>query len=558
MKKKIDCLFIGHNAMKFEEFEKRLRAFKVNSSTYRFIELNFFRYKGKLCNASDIFNILTRGMLEPLDSGKIISPAIAYLGTYLHRRGYTFDYVNYFQDEKEELAEKLVQEKILTIAIITTFYFSPEPIVEIIEFIRKYNATARIIIGGPYIADLVRTKDSAMLEYWFDSIIGADFYVNSSQGEATLVKIIDALRNDLPVDQINNIYYKTKKGIVSTPILRENNNLSENMVNWDLFGDRIGNHVELRTSISCPYSCSFCSFHINAGKFQAAEVGAIEKELDQLHKIGTIKSVHFFDDTFNVPIKRFKEILCMMIKNKYNFKWHSFFRCQYADRETLELIKASGCDGVVLGIESGNEKILKNMNKNADVEKYLKGIELLKEYGIATHSSFIIGFPGETRETIEDTIKFIKESKTDTYATNVWYCNPSTDIYKEKEKYKINGHQHEWSHSTMDSKTTTDIRNEIFLSIEDSVAVWDYTYGFQIVNHLMNRGLSLEQVKSFLKLFNKGVKEKLMNPSQKEVDDEIILQMKQVLGIKGENNNSQILSSIISDTEDVSVNFDFN
>jgi radical SAM superfamily enzyme YgiQ (UPF0313 family) len=72
----------------------------------------------------------------------------------------------------------------------------------------------------------------------------------------------------------------------------------------------------------------------------------------------------------------------MMIKNKYEFKWNSFFRCQFADREVVELMKESGCEGVFMGIESGSDKILENMNKASRIEKYYEGIALLKEYDI--------------------------------------------------------------------------------------------------------------------------------------------------------------------------------
>ncbi len=564
MSKNIDCLFIGHNGMKFAEYEKHLRAYGVNSGVYRMLELDFFKYKGRACNATDIFNIFAGNGRDPLNPGEVINHAIAYLGTYLDRRGYTFDYVNFFQNEKEDLANMLVKENILTIGIITTFYFSPEPIVEIIEFIRQYNKTAKIIVGGPYIASLVYSNDGTTLAHWFDSIIPADFYVNSSQGEATLVKIIDALKNNLPPGQLNNIYYRSDKGIISTPILLENNKLAENTVNWDLFADRIGCHVGVRTSISCPFSCAFCSFPVHAGKFQSVDVDTIERELNQLDKIGTVKSVYFFDDTFNIPVKRFKKILRMMIKNKYRFKWHSFLRCQFVDKETVELMKEAGCDGVVLGIESGNEEILRNMNKDADVEKYLRGIALLKKYGIIIHTSYIIGFPGETEKSAEDTINFIKESKPDFYAANVWYGNPVTPIYKEKEKYKISGSHYDWKHATMDTQTATHIRNEIFLSIDDSIPIWDYYYGFQVIYHLKNKGMSTEQLKSFLKHFNEGVRQRLTNPLQGEVSDEVITQIKKTLGVDSANDTAsgkadkKIFSRIKNEAKEIKVDFDFN
>lgn len=82
---------------------------------------------------------------------------------------------------------------------------------------------------------------------------------------------------------------------------------------------------------------------------------------------------------------------------------------------------------------------LNNMNKSADIDKYKEGIKLLKENGIVTMASFIIGFPGETYETVKDTINFIEETQPDFYRAQLWYCEPITPIWNKKDKYGIKG-----------------------------------------------------------------------------------------------------------------------
>ncbi len=535
MTKIIDCFFIGHNEMNFVQYEKRIREMGIDSGAYRDLDKNFIRYNNIPYHASEIFNIITRNHggstadIQPLTMGDTFNLAIAYLGTYLHRRKLTFDYINSFQEEKVTLMKKLAEGNILTIAIITTLYVSVFPILEIMEFIKKYNDTAKIIIGGPFISNQVRSLDPMELEYLFKSI-DADFYVNSSQGEATLVKIIDTLKNNLPLEGIDNIYYKVNNRFQQNPLSKENNRLSENMVNWDLFSHNIHQHINMRTSISCPFSCTFCGFPEHAGPYQTSAVEEIREELNQVNKIESLKSVQFIDDTFNVPVKRFKEILRMIIKNNYKFQWHSHFRCQFADRETVELMKESGCEGVFLGIESGSNTILENMNKAAVVDKYLQGIALLKEYEILTYGSFIIGFPGETDETIQQTLQFIKESGVDFYRAQLWYCDTMTPIWKEKEKFAIRGSHFEWKHVTSDAKTAAKITDEIFLSIETPIWVPQYNFECDGLFHLLHRGLSLHQVKNFIKAFNKGIKEKLTNPCQKDVSSEVIKELENILG----------------------------
>jgi radical SAM PhpK family P-methyltransferase len=529
--KAIDCLLIGHNEMNFLEYEETVRKMGVTSGAYRDLNLNFIRCNNMPLTASDVFNVLCREdregelQLPPLSLGETFSAAAAYLGTYLHRRGFTFDFINAFQDEKDQLARVLEQENILAVAITTTLYVSLFPVLEIMEFIKKHNTTAKVIIGGPYIATQVRIQDPLSVENLFKTM-DADFYVDSAQGEAALVNILHALRTGSPVGPIKNIYYRGGAGYRSTLVEREDNDLSENMVDWELFAHRLGDYAGIRTSISCPFACSFCGFPKHAGEYRTAGLDALEREFNGLQKSAAIKHLHFIDDTFNVPPNRFKDILRLMIKNRYGFHWHSHFRCQFADREMMELMKQSGCEGVFLGIESGSNSILKNMNKGVTIEKYREGIRLLKEYGITTFGCFITGFPGETAETAKETVRFIRDSGLDFYRVQLWYCDPVTPIWQQREKYHITGAHFNWSHATMNWQEACDLIEEAFLTIETPLWVPQYNFEFDTLFHLLHRGLTWEQVKNFLNAFKNGVKEKLSKPGQKEAGFDVLQQLK--------------------------------
>lgn len=559
MKEMIDCFLIGHNEIEFEDYEKTCKEMGRNSGIFRDLNLNYLRYNNKPYSATGMYNLLgletdskASPAISPLKSGETFSAAIAYLGSFLHQHGLHFDFVNSFQDQAEELTDKLRQCNIITIGIITTLYVSVLPILEIIRFIKQHNTMARIIVGGPFISTQVRILDEKTLVYLFQNI-GADFYIDSSQGEATLVNIIHSIKNGISPHTIDNIYYRCGDQYIATSKSREDNRLSDNPVNWPLFTGRIPPFVNIRTAISCPFSCSFCGFPQHAGKYQAAPVDFIEYELDQLVNTRPIKSIYFIDDTFNVPPARFKEILRMIIKKKYTFNWHSYFRCQFADQETIELMKESHCQGVFLGIESGNEQILENMNKAVHLEKYRQGIKLLKKYKITTFGSFITGFPGETEQTIHDTIAFIEESGLDFFRTQLWYGEPITPIWKEKEKYQIQGQSFEWSHATMDSRTACDWIDHLFLSIKNSTWIPQYNFDYDSVWHIVHRGHTLEQVKRFIQAFNQGVKEKLTRPDHQEVSYEVIKQMQEAFL---NNPGDQECPGIINEPDHISSKYD--
>jgi p-methyltransferase len=331
--------------------------------------------------------------------------------------------------------------------------------------------------------------------------IGADIYVNESQGEHTLTRIIEALKNGSRLSTVPNIIYREDGKLRSMPKQVEVNSLDENFINWQTFaGEHLGPTVQTRTARSCAFSCAFCNYPERAGKLTLASLETVEKELDSLRRLGYIKNLVFIDDTFNVPLPRFKEMCRLMIEKDYQFNWFSYFRCSNSDEEAIELLAKSGCKGVFLGIESGSPTILKNMNKAATVEKYARGIELLHEYGVLTFASFIMGFPGETEETFRESVDFIRETKPDYYRTQLWYCEPGTPVDRQREKYGIEGEGFVWSHATMDSMEAMDYIDRAFLEIKESTWLPQWSFDFWTIPYFLGKGYSLEQFKKLMTL----------------------------------------------------------
>ena len=514
--------------MKFEEYEEVVGSMGENTGAYRDLNLNFIQYKGKKYTFPDLYNELIKGREDKNDTlslGGIFSAAISYLGTYVYNHGYSFDYFNSFQRDKELIKEALLKNEIMTIVIPTTLYTSIFPLIEIISFIKKYNSSSKIIVGGPLIATQIRVQDKETLDYILE-MLNADFYINSSQGEEALTQILSALKSNGEYELINNIYYRKDGKYFSNEINQENNLLSDNMVNWKLFANKIESAVNIRTAISCPFSCSFCGFPQHAGKYQVADIEGVKKELAYLGEIKKVNSINFIDDTFNIPKERFKEILKHIINHKYRFKWNSYLRCQFIDREIVELMRESGCQGVFLGIESGSQKILENMNKATTLEKYREGIKLLRENGITTFASFIVGFPGETEETVRETINFIEETKPTFFRTQLWYCEPITPIWREKQKYEIKGSQFEWSHKTMNVEKACKVIESNFLNIKNSIWLPQYNFDTVGLYNLINKGNDLSVIKELIIAFNEEIKKKLINPNAKEIDGEIFEKFK--------------------------------
>ncbi|PCE30145.1 PhpK family radical SAM P-methyltransferase [Burkholderia ubonensis] len=512
----LDCLIIGFHDPDFSEFVDMMRGTGEDTGAFRDLNLTFTEVDGKPMRCLDLINhLMTEAGLPPdtpYENCDFVWPVVLYLGSFLHRRGYSFDYVSLFHRERDELAERFKGKRFRSVVITTTVYVSPQPIIEIVEFLRSIGIDAPFIIGGPYISSQhkVLTQDEMALTFDF---IGGDIYVISSEGESTLAKVLERLKAGESLDGIPNIVVATGDGFDFHPLETERNELHDEPIDYTLFGpEAIGRFVSLRTAKSCPFSCNFCGFPQRAGSYVYTDIGHVERELDAIANLGTVSTLTFLDDTFNVPKGRFKSILRLMIERGYGFRWNSFYRSDHGDAETIELMAESGCEGVFLGIESGCDRILELMNKAARKKHYGAAIDKFREVGITTYGSFIIGFPGETRDSVFETMEFIETHAPTFYRAQLFYLDPATPVWRDREQLGVVGGGFEWRHPTMDNHEASALIEQMFLQIRNSV--WCPQNGFEdwSIYYLMRHGFARDDVTAFVRGFNELVGMKLQPP----------------------------------------------
>jgi radical SAM superfamily enzyme YgiQ (UPF0313 family) len=215
-----------------------------------------------------------------------------------------------------------------------------------------------------------------------------------------------------------------------------------------------------------------------------------------------VRDVIFIDDTFNVPFPRFKDICRMMIRNRFGFRWVSFFRCSSCDEEALDLMKESGCLGVYLGIESGDTQILRNMHKFARIERYRESIAKMSERGILSLASMIIGFPGETGETVQRSIDFLNAAKPSFYNVQIYYHDTQAPIEKRRHEFDITGSGYSWRHSTMDWQEAIELKEKMIREVRYSLQLPLYGFSIWTVPYLLQNGLSMDQILDFTRFAN--------------------------------------------------------
>ena len=188
-------------------------------------------------------------------------------------------------------------------------------------------------------------------------------------------------------------------------------------------------YVAFYTSRGCPALCTFCMWPqtLSGHAWRTRSVDNVVREFEQAAKLfPQAKEFYFDDDTFNIRKDRVLEISKRL--GRTGASWSCNARV-HSDYETLKAMADGGCRLLIVGYESGDPQILKNIKKGATVEMARTFAKNCKKVGLRVHGDFIIGLPGETRETIERTIEFAKELDPETIQVSLAHAMPGTELY---------------------------------------------------------------------------------------------------------------------------------
>lgn len=499
-KTSLDCIVVGHNDVDIGMLEAALAGTRTRSAAYVDLQANSVPYRGRRMTYMSLLNEVLQqatGRDHGLHECQLPHLGTAYLTHYLLRRGFGVEKINFFNQDIERFADLLTAAAPRAVAITTTLYVDHMPIQEIVSFVRAHNPETRIVVGGPHVFNICSTQPPASQDYIFKEI-GADVYIFDSQGELTLSQVLGQLRGDGDLSRIANlIYTDNQKDFVRTPRQVEKNDMNAEAVDWRVFDPAYFTPtVQTRTARSCAFSCSFCRYPVNAGALTLTGLERLEDELGYLRSAG-VENVVFIDDTFNVPLPRFKDICRLMIARQYGFNWYSFFRASNSDDEAIDLMVQSGCRGVFLGLESGDPVILKNMAKHADPDKYRYAIGRLNQAGIPSFASIIVGFPGETEETFQNTRRFLEETSPTFYRAEIYYHYTNVPIAKRGDEFGLKGSGYSWRHRTMDWARASELVRELYATLRGPRVLPGYMFDFWALPYLTGKGFTLEQIQDF-------------------------------------------------------------
>ena len=171
----------------------------------------------------------------------------------------------------------------------------------------------------------------------------------------------------------------------------------------------LGFPVSIITSRGCPNQCIFCLGRRMVGsRVRFRSPGRVADEIAAVLALGFTR-INIADDLFTASKKRVKAFCDEIVRRGLSFAWSAFARVDTVSEEVLRLMREAGCDSVSFGIESGNPDMLKRIKKGITLDQARHAVSLCKKVGMLAHASFMVGLPGESAETLQDTFAFAAE-----------------------------------------------------------------------------------------------------------------------------------------------------
>lgn len=362
-----------------------------------------------------------------------------YIATLLNQNGYraeVYDALLTRANPREVM--KFIEQKKPKVIGLRVYYYNIDWTRQLIELLRNFHHKIIIGIGG-HLASYDAKKAVAKLQ--------ADFAI-SGEGEFSMAALADNINKGRP-------YYEGVPGITARidneryylgPQNKRINNIDQlPFPDYGLVGGlklysartRFYPAAPIFTTRGCPFECSFCSKDVfgNMVAYRSAE--NVIQEIISLKKNYGIKEIDILDDNFTLNRRHAQDILDLIIKERVNlaFSLKNGVRVESLDEDILFQMKRAGFYKIAFGIESADENVLRLCNKQLDINKLRRIALSAKKLGFKVSGFFIIGLPGETRQSVVKTFRFAKELKLDTANVCMATPYPGTGLYDYVKKH---------------------------------------------------------------------------------------------------------------------------
>jgi len=261
------------------------------------------------------------------------------------------------------------------------------------------------------------------------------------EGEQTFMELLTKLQTKTSLDGVLGITFRKEGKIIHTadrPLLEDLDSLpfpAHHLLPLNALKHNGKILFPLFTSRGCVYWCDFCSTVRMFGRgYRMRSPKNVVDEMQLVHDKYGVSQVTFYDDAFTVNRNRVVKICEELHARRLDMIWDCGTRVDMVDRELLKTMRDAGCIAVWLGVESGSEVMLGAMNKRIKLDQTRLAYKTAHEAGLMTIANTVLGFPGETEQTANDTIRFIKELNPDDVGFYVATPYPGTPMYEQVKK----------------------------------------------------------------------------------------------------------------------------
>ena len=383
--------------------------------------------------------ILSHGYIlnEDEKERQILKPyvplGILYLSAYLEEKGIDNQVIDNTFSSLDTFKQQLLAEQPGILAMYINLVTKLN-VLKVIDFVRSEPALQKttIILGGPE----SRHHAADFLLY------GADFVI-TGEGETTMHELVTAIMNGGSTKGIAGTSHKTVDGTIchenERPLIKDINQLpfpNRKKIDFTLYlqtwKQKHGySMMSVSTMRGCPYSCKWCSRAVYGGTYRRRSPQLVAAELKMLKEQYQPDMIWFVDDVFTIHHGWLKEFAAEVKKADAIIPYEIISRADRLNEEVIQVLKESGCFRVWVGAESGSQKIIDAMDRRVDVVKTREMIQLAKSYGIQAGTFIMLGYPGETKEDIRETINHLIVANPSQYTITVTYPIKGTRLYNE-------------------------------------------------------------------------------------------------------------------------------
>ena len=305
---------------------------------------------------------------------------------------------------------------------------------------KRFNPALLTLMGGPHVSFSAK---QTLREYpEIDLII-------RGEGERTIAELMAAGMAPSAWPGIRGLTYRRDGGIVENEFQPFIENIDEipfpsrHLLPLSRY-QALGYPISIITSRGCPHACIFCLGRRMVGsQVRQRNPSLVVDEIEEIISYG-INRINVADDLFVSHRGKVREVCEEILRRGLRFGWSAFARVNTVDRDTLRLMKEAGCDSVSFGVETGNAELLKVIRKGITCEQVREAVALCREVGIIAHTSFIVGLPGESPETLRETKEFAA-SLGSLYGYHFLTPFPGTTVREEREKFDIEIMTDDWT-----------------------------------------------------------------------------------------------------------------